>query len=249
MDDLQKIQGAAALQRADQPAQLQTISSPLRDHLSTWQLALGSHPDKDFISYILEGINCGFRVGFNYSIFLCPVLHNTPSTKDHGEVIETYLAGEVPTGRIIGPLSSSTTSKVKLQINCLGVVPKGRASSKWRLIITDLLFQEGRTMNDDIDPLVCSLSYTTVNKVHVVQVAGRLGVGTLFANWMSALCTALSRCTQTTIRYLVSSGRVSSTWTACSLLDCVWQQRFSPLLPLSLSGWHARGVCQRSTIT
>ena len=234
MNDLQKIQGAAPLQRADQPY-------PLRDHLSAWQLALGSHPDKDFISYILDGINCGFRVGFNYSRFLCPGDH------DHGEVIETYLVAEIPAGRIIGPLSSSTTSKVKLQINHLGGVPKGRASGKWHLIITDLLFPEGRTVNDDTDPQVCSLSYTTVNKV--VRAAGHLGVGTLFANWMSTLCTALSQCTQTTIRYLVSSGRVSSTWTACSLSDCIWQQRFSPLLPTSLSGWHARGVCRRSTIT
>ena len=40
MDEVKKIQGAAPLQRADQPAYLQTISSPLRDHLSAWQLAL-----------------------------------------------------------------------------------------------------------------------------------------------------------------------------------------------------------------
>ena len=43
-----------------------------------------------------------------------------PSAKDHGEVVESYLAGEVPAGRIIGPLSASTTSKVKVQINSLG---------------------------------------------------------------------------------------------------------------------------------
>ena len=160
MDGLQKIQGAAPLQRANQPAQLQTISSPLRDHLSAWQLALGSHPDKDVISYILEGINCGFGVGFDYSRSLCPARHNMLSTKDHGEVIEAYLAAEVPAGRIIGPLSSSTTSKVKVQINCLVVVPKCRASSKWRLI-TDLSFPEGRSVNNGIDLLVCSLKYTS----------------------------------------------------------------------------------------
>ena len=100
------------------------------------------------------------------------------STKDHGEVIEAYLAAEVPTGRIIGPLSSSTTSKVKVQINRLGVVPKGHASGKWRLI-TDLSFPEGQSINDGIDPLVCSLRYTTVDKV--ARAAGRLGVGTLLA--------------------------------------------------------------------
>lgn len=166
------------MQRADQPAQLQTVSSPLWDHLSAWQLALGSHPDKDFISYILEGINCGFRVGFDHSRSLYPSRHNMPSAKDHGKVVESYLAGEVSAGRIIGPLSACTTSKVKAQINRLGVVPKGRASGKWRLI-TDLSFPEGRSINDGIDPLVCSLRYTTVDKV--VRAAGCLGVGTLLA--------------------------------------------------------------------
>lgn len=120
MDEVKKIQGAAPLQRADQPAYLQTVSSPLRDHLSAWQLALGSHPDKDFMSYILQGINCGLRVGFDYSRSLSPAQCNMPSTKDYGEVVESYLAGEVPAGRIIGPLSASTTSKVKVQINSLG---------------------------------------------------------------------------------------------------------------------------------
>ena len=178
MDVLQKIQGAAPLLRADQPAQLQTISSSLRDHLSAWQLALGSHPDKDFVSYILEGISCGIRVEFDYSRSQCPAWRNMPSTKDRVEVIETYLAGEVPAGRIIGPLSSSTTSKVKVQINPLGVVPKGRTFSKWRLI-TDLSFPESQSVNDGIDPLVCSLRYTTVDKV--AQAAGCLEVGTLLA--------------------------------------------------------------------
>ena len=64
------------------------------------------------------------------------------SAKDHREVVESYLAGEVLAGRIIGPLSASTTFKVKVQINRLGVVPKGRTSGKWRLI-TDLSFPEG----------------------------------------------------------------------------------------------------------
>ena len=93
-------------------------------------------------------------------------------------MVESYLAGEVPAGRIIGPLSSSTTSKVRVHINRLGVIPKGRASGKWRLI-TDLLFPEGRSVNDGIDPLMCSLRHTTVDKTACA--AGCMGVGTLLA--------------------------------------------------------------------
>ena len=65
-----------------------------------------------------------------------------------------------------------------MQINRLGVVPKGCAAGKWHLI-TDLSFLEGRSVNDGIDLLVCSLRYMTVNKV--ARAAGRLGVGTLLA--------------------------------------------------------------------
>ena len=96
-----------------------------------------------------------------------------PSTKDHGEVIEAYLAGEVPAGRIIAwpPLFQHHLQGQGANQSSRG----GRASGKWRLI-TDLSFPEGRS---DIDLLVCSLRYTTVNKV--VRAAGRLGVGTLLA--------------------------------------------------------------------
>ena len=97
-------------------AQLQTISYPLRDHLSG---LAGIPPRQGLCIRIVEGINCGFRLGFDCSRFLRPARRNMSSTKD-GEAVETYLAGEVPAGTIIGSLSSSTTSKVKVQINRLG---------------------------------------------------------------------------------------------------------------------------------
>ena len=67
-----------------------------------------------------------------------------------------------------------------MQINHLGVAPKGCTSGKWCLI-TNLSFPEGQSVNNGIDPLVCSLRYMTVDKV--AQAAWRLGVGTLLAKF------------------------------------------------------------------
>ena len=60
-----------------------------------------------------------------------------------------------------------------LQINCMGVVPKGHTPGKWRMI-TDLSFPDGVSVNDRIDSQICSLQYTTVDRVaHAAQCLGR----------------------------------------------------------------------------
>ena len=65
-----------------------------------------------------------------------------------------------------------------LQINRFGVIPKGHNTGKWRLI-TDLSFPTGFSVNDGIDPILCTLSYTTVDDIAVALVS--LGSGALLA--------------------------------------------------------------------
>jgi len=97
---------------------------------SAWQLALGSHPDKEFIFSILEGINCGFRVGFNYTQDSCA----PPSAICHlPKTMGSYLAGKVPTDRIFGPLSSCTTSCHSQKAEPLTTVPYTWVNKRIRL--------------------------------------------------------------------------------------------------------------------
>jgi hypothetical protein len=63
-------------------------------------------------------------------------------------------------------------------VNRFGVIPEGHNTGKWRLI-TDLSFPPGRSVNDGVDPDLCSLTYTTVD--HVAEIAVSLGKGTLLA--------------------------------------------------------------------
>ena len=60
----------------------------------------------------------------------------------------------------------------------LGLIPKGGQPGKFRLII-DLSSPHGASVNDGIDPELCSLSYSSVDEA-VAQVR-RCGIGALMA--------------------------------------------------------------------
>ena len=66
-------------------------------------------------------------------------------------------------GRLLGPFPEAS-SLPPLQVNRIGVVPKGNNTGRWRLI-TDLSFPQGSSVNDRIDPSLCSLCYTTVDEI------------------------------------------------------------------------------------
>jgi len=150
------------------------INSPLLPCLTAWQEGLRNHPDRLFAEYITRGIQHGFRVGFDYSFPLRPARHNMPSAAAHPDVINKYVGDEIAGGRIFGPFPKGEIPN--LQINRMGVVPKGHTPGRWRLI-TDLSFPEGASVNDGIDPHLCSLQYTSVDRV--ARAAQSLGKGAL----------------------------------------------------------------------
>ena len=145
--------------------------------VEAWAQALSWHPDKAFARYICTGLRFGFRIGFSGNVCLKPAPNNMRSAHDHPTVVSEYLAKETALGRMLGPFDMST-SLCPLQINRFGVIPKGHDQEKWRLI-TDLSFPPGHSVNDGIDPTLCSLSYSTVDEV--AGLVARLGPGALLA--------------------------------------------------------------------
>ena len=91
------------------PQSVKTLSlevySPL--NLPQWTLELESHPDKAFSSYILQGIRCGFRIGFNYDQPIHPASSNLHSSNP--EVISDYLQREVSLSRMWNFLTITAT--------------------------------------------------------------------------------------------------------------------------------------------
>ena len=99
------------------------------------------------------------------------------SARMHPQVVTDYLQAELSRGRMLGPFCS-VCDLPPLHINRFGVIPKGHNTGKWRLI-TDLSFPHGHSVNDGIDPSLCSLAYTTVDDI--AATVASLGVGTLLA--------------------------------------------------------------------
>ena len=113
---------------------------------------LENHSDKCFAQYLLEGIEKGFRIGFNYTQHsMTPCRNNMLSTLDHPQVVTDYLEQELAEGRITELTDMSGV--MGLQISPFSVIPK-KGSDQWQLIL-DLSSPHG---NDGINKERCSLA-------------------------------------------------------------------------------------------
>jgi len=101
----------------------------------------------------------GFHIGANPSVKLKSANKNMFSAQQHPEDIDEYLKKEVQLGNILPPATAPA-----VHINRFGVIPKKHQPGKWRLI-TDLSYPEGASVNDSINPSLCSLKYITVEQV------------------------------------------------------------------------------------
>ena len=143
--------------------------------MERWAALLDTHPDRDFVAYILNGISKGFRIGYDYSNKARRATSNLLSASQNPEVVARYIQEEVSLGRVIGPLEPELAARV--HISPFGVIPKGH-TGKWRLIV-DLSSPPGSSVNDGIDPTVCSLTYISVDTV--AEKVAQLGQRTFLA--------------------------------------------------------------------
>ena len=145
------------------------IHSPLL--ASVWETELLGHPDRAFVKYILQGLNSGFRIGFDRRQHISSASGNLHIDKP--EVVTEYLQREVLLGRMW---------KIPLMVvprgvhySPLGIIPKRNKPGKWRLIV-DLSSPQGMSINDGIDTDRSSLSYASVDHLAALVVStGRGG--------------------------------------------------------------------------
>ncbi|KAL5479413.1 hypothetical protein EMCRGX_G022933 [Ephydatia muelleri] len=141
-----------------------------------WARLLHAHPDSAFSTYLINGLINGFRIGFNRRQPLGAVTKNMPSALKQQTIVAAYIDNEITLGRLIGPLPTNVAQFIHRNRN--GVVPKGHTPGKWRLI-TDLSFPPGYSVNNGIDPVLCSLSYVSIDSV--TMIVASLGAGSLLA--------------------------------------------------------------------
>ena len=134
----------------------------------------------------------GFRIGFDYAHNTCKAAkENMRSALDHPEVTRHYIARECSLGGILGPCGPQSLPEV--HTSRFGVIPKG-TSGKWRLIL-DILSPDGHSVNDGIDPDICSLTYVNVDDA--ARAVQQLGQGTLLVKVDSkSAYTEQSQCTK-----------------------------------------------------
>ena len=125
-------------------------------------LLLSGHPDIQFREYILMGLKHGFRIGCNGGDSVTSAKRNMLSAREHPEVVSEYLQKELEREVLLGPFRRDEVQGVIT--NRFGVIPKSGQSGRWRLIV-DLSYPEGKSVNDGIDPELCSLKYVRVDDV------------------------------------------------------------------------------------
>ena len=130
--------------------------------VSKFQIELCNHPDRAAVSYVLEGLKHGFRLGFSPSSWvLKSSCTNMRSAIQQPSVIDDYLQTEIAHGRIAGPFPTSPFPY--LHISRFGVIPKNNQPGKWRLIL-DLSSSPGHSVNDGIPRLPYSVQYVTIDE-------------------------------------------------------------------------------------
>ena len=145
-----------------------------------WESMLASHPDREYVDYLIKGIRDGFRVGYQRVVgieqSLSSARKNLQSAEENPQVVEQYLSTELERGVVLGPFQREEFPNV--HVNRFGVIPKSYQPGKWRLIV-DLSHPEGRSINDGISSSHCSLQYVRVDDV--VEQLLQLGPGALMA--------------------------------------------------------------------
>ena len=130
--------------------------------VENWERLMAGHPDSRFRDYILRGLKNGFRIGYNGADMVTSAKRNMLSTREHPEVVAEYLRKELERGVVLGPFHRDEVQGVVL--NRFGVIPKSGQKRRWRLIVY-LFYPEGKSVNDGIDPGLCSLKYVRVDDV------------------------------------------------------------------------------------
>ena len=141
-------------------------------NLQVWTQA--EHPDTGIKEYILRGLQLGFRIGFQHGKGMCTsAKSNMLSANQNPGVVDEYLQKEVRLGRVIGPMVREELPAA--QVSRFGVIEKPHQPGKYHLIV-DLSHPEGHSVNDGIEPDLCTLKYMSVDAAVATVLSKRVGV-------------------------------------------------------------------------
>ena len=96
--------------------------------------------------------------------------NNLKSVNEHLELVKEKITKKVEAGLVAGPFKNRPIST--LRVSPLGVIPK-KQPGEYR-IIHHLSYPENYSVNDFIDPALCSVTYTSFDEaIKLVQKLGQ----------------------------------------------------------------------------
>ena len=140
--------------------------------LSQFEAELAEYPDRECALELQNGFKYGFDIKFEGPQQLV-LSKNLPSANKAPDVVRHKIAKELDAGRVADPFK--TPPFPNFRVSPIGLVPK-KQPGEYRMI-HHLSYPEGGSVNDFIDPEVCSVQYTRFDEA--VKMIQNLGQGTL----------------------------------------------------------------------
>ena len=85
--------------------------------VSHWETMLGSHPDRQFATYICKGLQEGFRICFSPTTAISSARKNIFSATNNQSVVEKYLREEQEQGVVLGPFPHSRFPEIHVKLH------------------------------------------------------------------------------------------------------------------------------------
>ena len=98
---------------------------------------------------------------------------NISSTRLHPRAVDGYVEAEKHEGCLVGPIPPELHKHC--QLSPISLIPQTHQPGRWCLIV-DLFSPPNGTVNDWIDPVLCSMQYATIDQA--VSLIRNLGKGT-----------------------------------------------------------------------
>ena len=133
-----------------------SVHTPL--HVSRFELLLRHHPDKEFASYVLNGLRYGFSIGFTASRDVSVQSANLPSSAACASFISDQLYASCQRGETAGPFSAAPFTSMR----CSGVGAVPKKNGKLRMI-HHLSSPAGNSVNDGVPADQFSLHYISID--------------------------------------------------------------------------------------
>ena len=142
--------------------------------LNNLLLALETYPDREAAGLLADGFQFGFSLNYSGPRQRYEA-KNLKSVDSNMEIVRQKISKELEAGRIGGPYDEPPFTNFR--VSPLGLVPK-KEEGEFRLI-HHLSYPSGDSVNDHIDPKLCSVQYTSFDKA--IEMVQKLGPGALLA--------------------------------------------------------------------